>query len=83
MAPPFRASQLHKQEQPCRFAGGTMEGHRIEELRGELAELLRKQNEVLESRMLGSASETELLEYEIRQEVVHEICDKLARSAAA
>jgi outer membrane lipopolysaccharide assembly protein LptE/RlpB len=60
-----------------------MEGHRIEELRGELAELLRKQNEVLESRMLGSASETELLEYEIRQEVVHQICDQLARSAAA
>jgi hypothetical protein len=60
-----------------------MEGRRIEELRFELAELLRKQNEVLESRMLGSASEGELLEYEIRQEVVHELCDQLARSAAA
>jgi outer membrane lipopolysaccharide assembly protein LptE/RlpB len=33
--------------------------------------------------MLGCASETELLEYEIRQEVVHQICDQLARSAAA
>jgi len=65
------------------FLGGTMEGRRIEELRFELAELLRKQNEVLESRMLGSASEGELLEYEIRQEVVHELCDQLARSAAA
>jgi outer membrane lipopolysaccharide assembly protein LptE/RlpB len=60
-----------------------MEIRRIEELRFELAELLRKQNEVLESRMLGSASESELLEYEIRQEVVHQICDQLARSAAA
>ena len=60
-----------------------MEGHRIEELRFELAELLRKQNEVLESRMLGCASEGDLLEYEIRQEVVHELCDQLAKSAAA
>jgi hypothetical protein len=57
-----------------------MEGLRIEELRVELTELLRKQNEVLESRMLGSASETELLEYEIRQEVVHELCNQLAHS---
>jgi outer membrane lipopolysaccharide assembly protein LptE/RlpB len=60
-----------------------MEGRHIEELRGELAELLRKQNEVLESRMLGSASETELIEYEIRKDVVHQICDQLPRSAAA
>lgn len=57
-----------------------MEGRRVEELRVELSELLRKQNEVLESRILGSASETELLEYEIRQEIVHEICNQLARS---
>jgi hypothetical protein len=60
-----------------------MESRRMEELRFELTELLRKQNEVLESRMLGSASESDLLEYEIRQEVVHELCNKLANSAEA
>ena len=60
-----------------------MESRRMEELRFELTELLRKQNEVLESRMLGSASESDLLEYEIRQEVVHELCNKLANSMEA
>jgi hypothetical protein len=57
-----------------------MEDRRIEGLRIELGELLRKQNEVLESRLLGSASETELLEYEIRQEIVHEITKQLTRA---
>ena len=55
-----------------------MEGRRIEEVEVELRNLLRKQNEVLELRMLGTASETELLEYEIRQEIVHELCGQLA-----
>jgi hypothetical protein len=59
-----------------------MEEHHIEALRVELAELLRKQNEVLESRMLGSASDSDLLEYEIRQEIVHQLCNQLAHSAA-
>jgi hypothetical protein len=57
-----------------------MESRHIEELRVELTGLLRKQNEVLESRMLGSASESDLLEYEIRQEIVHELCNQLANS---
>ena len=57
-----------------------MEGRHTEELRVELTELLRKQNEVLQSRMLGRASEIELLEYDIRQEIVHEICNQLAHS---
>jgi hypothetical protein len=60
-----------------------MESRRIEELRFELTGLLHKQNEVLESRMLGSASESDLLEYEIRQEIVHELCNKLANSVEA
>jgi hypothetical protein len=38
-----------------------------EELRVELNELLRKQREVLESRMLGTASDDDLLDYEMRQ----------------
>lgn len=61
---------------------GNVEDRHIEELRIELGELLRKQHEVLESRMLGSASDTELLEYEIRQEIVHEITNQLARAIA-
>jgi hypothetical protein len=60
-----------------------MEFHHTEELRIELNTLLRKQHEVLESRMLGTASESELLEYEIRQEIIHELCNVLAHSARA
>jgi len=69
----------------CRFAKkeGTMETNHVEELRAELSQLLRKQSEVLESRTFGGATDTELLEYEIRQEIIHEICDQLAHSAAA
>jgi hypothetical protein len=60
-----------------------MDSRYIEELRGELTELVHKQTEVLESRTFGSASDSEILEYEIRQEVIHEICNQLAHSAAA
>lgn len=61
----------------------TMEYHHIEEMRFELNELLHKQREVLESRMLGTASDDDLLEYEIRQEIIHELCNVLSQSAAA
>lgn len=54
-------------------------GH-IQRLQTELSELLRKQRQILESRMLGTASETDLLEYEIRQEIVHEMCNQLVRA---
>jgi hypothetical protein len=60
-----------------------MEDRHIEQMRLELNELLHKQHEVLESRMLGTASEDDLLEYEIRQEVIHELCNVLSNSAAA
>jgi hypothetical protein len=60
-----------------------MENYRVEELRVELSQLLKKQTEVLESRSFGAASDTEILEYEIRQEIIHEICNELANSAAA
>jgi hypothetical protein len=56
---------------------------RNEELRLELNSLLQKQHDVLESRMLGTASEDDLLEYEIRQEIIHELCNILSHSAAA
>ncbi len=60
-----------------------MENHRIEELRAELNYLLKKQTEVLELRTFGGASDAEILEYEIRQEVIHEICNQLAKSTTA
>jgi hypothetical protein len=60
-----------------------MENHRIEELRADLDLLLKKQAQVLELRTFGGASDADILEYEIRQEVIHEICTKLANSAAA
>ena len=57
-----------------------MEPYRMEELRSELNLLLKKQADVLESRSLGSASDSDLdlLDYEIRQDVIHEICNQLA-----
>jgi hypothetical protein len=60
-----------------------MENHRIEELRAELNLLLKKQTEVLELRTFGGASDADILEYEIRQVVIHEICTQLANSVAA
>jgi len=60
-----------------------MENLHPEELRLELNALLRKQYQVLESRMLGTASEDELLEYDVRQEIIHELCSILSNSAAA
>jgi hypothetical protein len=54
----------------------------VDEMRAELDVLLKKQAQTLESRSLGSATDTELLEYEIRQEVVHELCNQLAHSTA-
>jgi hypothetical protein len=60
-----------------------MADHNTEQLRLELNTLLQKQHEVLESRMLGTASEDDLLEYEIRQEIIHELCNILSHSAAA
>jgi hypothetical protein len=57
-----------------------MENYRVDELRSELTQLLKKQAEVLESRNLGAATDAEVLEYEIRQEIVHEICNQLAHS---
>jgi len=59
-----------------------MNHDRAEALREELGQLLKKQAEVLESRTFGSATDTEILEYEIRQEIIHEMCNQLANSDA-
>jgi hypothetical protein len=65
-----------------RLKEATMESDHVEKLRAELGQLLKKQTEVLESRTFGRASDTELLEYEIRQEIIHEICGQLANSTS-
>ena len=59
-----------------------MENYYVEELRTELNQLLKKQTEVLESRSFGAATDTEILEYEIRREIIHDICNELANSVA-
>jgi hypothetical protein len=68
----------------CRFASeeAAMEDDHVYELRAELNQLLRKQVEVLESRSLGTATDSDLLEYEIRQEIIHEMCNQLAHSVS-
>ena len=60
-----------------------MESDRVDELRTERSQLLRKQVEVLEARSLGTATDTDVLEYEIRQEITHEMCNQLARCISA
>jgi len=57
-----------------------MDINQVEALRKELGQLLRKQTEVLESRTFGAATDTDILEYEIRQEIIHEMCNQLANS---
>jgi hypothetical protein len=65
-----------------RFALGwaTMETQTEQELRGEIDRLLRQQLRFLESRCFGTATEAELLEYEFRQDLVRELCEKLILS---
>ena len=60
-----------------------MENDRAGDLRAQLNQLLQKQNEVLESRSFGAATDTEILDYEIRRKVIHDICNELANRAAA
>ena len=60
-----------------------MENDHVDKMRAELNQLLRKQVEVLESRRLGTATDTDLLEYEIRQEIIHEMCNQLVHSISS
>jgi hypothetical protein len=60
-----------------------MKSEGIDDRRAVLDLLLKKQAEALELRRLGPATDTELLEYELRQETIHELCNQLAHSAAA
>ena len=63
--------------------GVAVESERIDDRRAVLDLLLKKQAEVLELRRLGTATETELLEYELRQETIHELCNQLTHAAVA
>ena len=65
---------------PLRLEEGTMENPYKNALHGELVQMLRRQNELLELRAFGGATDTEILEYELRQEVIHDICERLAQS---
>jgi hypothetical protein len=56
--------------------------HNLDGLRAELNQLLQEQSETLDARMLGGVSDKELIEYDVRQEIICEIQEKLARSAA-
>jgi hypothetical protein len=58
-----------------------MESQSSHNLRLELERLLREQSKTLEARLAGRASDTEILKYEIRQEAIREMLDRLAQSA--
>jgi hypothetical protein len=59
-----------------------MANSRTDELRADLNRLLKMQTEVLESRTFGAATDTEIVEFEIRREVIQEICKQLANSSS-
>jgi hypothetical protein len=59
-----------------------MESQSSRELRIELERLLRKQSETLEAGLAGKAGYTESLKYEIRQEAIRDMLERLAHSAS-
>jgi hypothetical protein len=59
-----------------------MANSRTDELRADLNRLLTEQTKVLESRTFGEATDTEIVEFEIRREVIQEICKRLANSSS-
>jgi len=65
---------------PASFWMGTMKKQTEQELRGEIDRLLRQQAKFLESRRFGTATEAELHEYEIRQDLMRELWEKLVLS---
>lgn len=52
-----------------------------ESLRMELVQLLRKQKDILDARTVGTVNDGEIVDYELREEVIHDICQILANSA--
>ena len=60
-----------------------MENQSSQQLRIELERLLRKQSQTLGERLAGTVTETEILKYELRQEAIREMLDRLAHSATS
>jgi hypothetical protein len=81
MARPHDSPRHRREETLCDII--RMRYYPSEQLRFELQQLLRKQRELLDSRMFGTASDDDLLEYEVRQDIIHELCNVLANSPAA
>lgn len=54
-----------------------------QEIRLKLLELLRKQAELLEARTEGRTTDTDIMAYELSQEVIRDLCRQLANSSAA
>lgn len=59
-----------------------METQSSKELRIELEQLLKKQSRTLETRLSGKANDMEIVQYEIRQDVIREMWERLAQSAS-
>jgi outer membrane lipopolysaccharide assembly protein LptE/RlpB len=60
-----------------------MDSRDQDRVRAELDRLLRQQVELLKSRAAGTAAETEILEYELKREVIQDLCKRLANSSAS
>ena len=76
-------AKLHPEpELPLRQKEFPMANSRTDELRADLNRLLQKHTEVLESRTFGAATDTEIVEFEIRREVIQELCNQLANSSS-
>ena len=60
-----------------------MESQSSQQLRIELERLLQKQSESLQSRLAGTVDDTEILKYEIRQDAIREMLERLAHSASS
>jgi hypothetical protein len=54
-----------------------MRNDHVAKLETDLAEMLKKQADFVESRRFQGATDSEILEYELRQEIVKEMCNQL------
>jgi hypothetical protein len=59
-----------------------MESQSSHELRIELERLLQKQSRTVEGRLAGKVDDTEILKYEIRQEAIRDMLERLSRSVS-
>ncbi len=57
--------------------------YNIDDLRAKLNQLRQMQSDTLDARAVGGVSDTELIEYDLRQEIIADIEERLARSSWA